>query len=318
MKPRIAITMGDPAGIGPEILLKALSDTRVHEWCRPVVYGDREWLENSASWLHLAPPVSINQASAVNLSHIVRGQLSSTAASSAIDAVVLAARHAICGDVDAMVTAPLNKEAMALAGCPFPGHTELLASVTGTSGYGMMLMADALRVVHVSTHVSLRTAIERVTPDRISECILLGHHACTDLGIGEPRIAVAGLNPHAGEHGLFGVEEIQVIGPTVERMVNMGLNVSGPIAPDTVFYRAARGEFDLVIAMYHDQGHIPVKMLGFDRGVNITLGLPIIRVSVDHGTAFDIAQDGIASAESMLFAIETAANMANIRARHRQ
>ena len=196
------------------------------------------------------------------------------------------------GDVDAIVTAPLNKEAMALGGYPYPGHTELLAEVTQTPRYGMMLLSGSLRVVHVSTHVSLREAIERVQTPRILECIRLGDRACRDLGIDPPRIAVAGLNPHAGENGLFGTEEETEIAPAIAQARQESIDATGPHPPDTVFARAAKGEFDLVVAMYHDQGHIPVKLHGFDTGVNVTIGLPIIRVSVDHGTAFDIAGQG--------------------------
>ncbi len=196
-----------------------------------------------------------------------------------------------------------------MAGYPYPGHTELLAEVTSTPRYGMLLISGSLRVVHVSTHVSLREAIERVKTPRVLECIRLGQRACRDLGIVVPRIAVAGLNPHAGEHGMFGSEDARQIAPAVEQARLEGILAEGPLPPDTVFARAVAGAFDLVVAMYHDQGHIPVKLHGFDTGVNVTIGLPIIRVSVDHGTAFDIAGKGIARESSMLEALRIAAQL---------
>jgi 4-phospho-D-threonate 3-dehydrogenase / 4-phospho-D-erythronate 3-dehydrogenase len=220
---------------------------------------------------------------------------------------------AITGEVDAIATAPLNKEAMRAAGFPYDGHTELLAVKTGTKVYTMMLASGDFRVFHVSTHVSLRGAIERATKARVLQVIELAYREIQRMGVTEPRLAVAGLNPHAGENGLFGEEEIHEIAPAVEEAQSRGWNVSGPISPDTVFARTKRGDFDGVVAMYHDQGHIPFKMTEFELGVNVTVGLPIIRTSVDHGTAYDIAGKGVADPKNMVQAIVLAAEMARRR-----
>ncbi len=318
-KPRIAITMGDPAGIGPEIICKALSRVELWEICIPVIFGDRDWMTHTAKSLSLPMRFSLMntssnsthtpalfQATNVDLSLNELGKLSAEAGKAGVESVKSAVTAAISGKVDAVVTAPLNKEAIRLAGYSYPGHTELLAEMTNSPKYGMMLVSGNIRVVHVSTHVSLLEAISRVKTERILECIRLGNQACKKLGIAQPRIAVAGLNPHAGENGLFGREEIDEIVPAIVLAQEEGILASGPHSPDTIFARTAIGEFDLVIAQYHDQGHIPVKLHGFDSGVNVTIGLPIIRVSVDHGTAFDIAGKGIASEESLLEAIRVA------------
>jgi 4-hydroxythreonine-4-phosphate dehydrogenase len=220
---------------------------------------------------------------------------------------------ALSGEVDAIATAPLNKEAMRVAGFPYDGHTELLAVKTGTKVYTMMLASGEFRVFHVSTHVSLRGAIERAKKARVLQVIELAYREIQRLGVAEPRLAVAGLNPHAGENGLFGDEEIDEIAPAVEEGRARGWNVSGPISPDTVFARAKRGDFDGVVAMYHDQGHIPFKMTEFELGVNVTVGLPIIRTSVDHGTAYDIAGKGMAIPNNMVQAIVLGAEMARRR-----
>jgi len=320
-RPRLAITMGDPAGIGPEIVLKALAHPSVYEICIPTVYGDLEWMQRTAQSLRLdqhvvadssgelpdAFTILVRQATQADLREVRVGELAAAAGQAAAECVLSAAKAAMADETDALVTAPLNKEAIALGGYPYPGHTELLAEATQTPRYGMLLLAGPLRVVHVSTHVSLREAIARVLSPRILECIRLGDRACRDLGIANPRIAVAGLNPHAGENGLFGNEEIEQIAPAIAQARQEGIDASGPHPPDTVFQRANAGAFDLVVAMYHDQGHIPVKLHGFDTGVNVTIGLPIKRVSVDHGTAFDIAGQGIAREQSMLEALRVAA-----------
>ena len=217
------------------------------------------------------------------------------------------------GEIDAIVTAPLNKEAMNLAGFNYHGHTELLAESTGTDDYAMMLVARDLRVVHVTTHVALRNVNDLIKKDRVVKTIKLTDRALRSLGIKKAKIAVAGLNPHAGEGGLFGSEEKEEIEPAIEYCRSLGLSVAGPFPPDTVFLRGLRGEFDAVIAMYHDQGHIPVKTLGFEEGVNVTIGLPIIRTSVDHGTAFDIAWKGNANPKSMIEAIKLASGLARSR-----
>ncbi|MCW3096720.1 MAG: 4-hydroxythreonine-4-phosphate dehydrogenase [Chthonomonadaceae bacterium] len=322
-RPRLAITMGDPAGIGPEIVLKALADPAVYDICIPTVYGDLEWMQRTANALRLeqkvvavqsggmadVATVLVRQATQADLREVRVGQLAAAAGQAAAECVLTAAKAAMAGETDALVTAPLNKEAIALGGFPYPGHTELLAEATKTPRYGMLLLAGPLRVVHVSTHVSLREAIARVLSPRILECIRLGDRACRDLGIAHPRIAVAGLNPHAGENGMFGTEETEQIAPAIAQARQEGIDATGPHPPDTVFQRASVGAFDLVVAMYHDQGHIPVKLHGFDTGVNVTIGLPIKRVSVDHGTAFDIAGKGIAREQSMLEALRVAAQM---------
>jgi 4-hydroxythreonine-4-phosphate dehydrogenase len=230
-----------------------------------------------------------------------------------VEAVHVACDLALSGAVDAMVTAPLNKEAIHAAGYSSAGHTELLAERTGAERVSMLLTSEQLRVVHVSTHVSLAEAIRRVTPERVDEVIELAWRSCRALGIEAPRIAVAGLNPHAGEGGLFGDDESR-IRPAIASARARGRTVSDPLPPDTVFLRAVRGEFDIVVAMYHDQGHIPMKLLGFDHGVNVSMGLPIIRTSVDHGTAFDIAGTGQARADSLLAALRVAARMVAARA----
>lgn len=325
-RPRIAITMGDPAGIGPEIILKALGWGGIWPICSPIIYGDQAWMQRAADILperSVEECVIVNynrfvekavyQATDADLSGVRWGELAAEAGKAAAQCVIAAAEAALRGEVDAIVTAPLNKEAIALGGYPYPGHTELLAEVTHTPRYGMLLLSGDLRVVHVSTHVSLREAIERVRTARVLECIRLGDRACKDLGIAVPRIAVAGLNPHAGENGLFGMEEEREILPAIRAAQAEGINASGPHPPDTIFARAVKGAFDLVVAMYHDQGHIPVKLHGFDTGVNVTIGLPIIRVSVDHGTAFDIAGRGIASEQSLLEAIRIATQMVHAR-----
>ena len=324
-RPRIAITMGDPAGIGPEIILKALAVEGIYAWCQPLVYGDVGWMRKAARLLPqiIEEGVQVNfdslaarlthQATDADLSGVQWGELSAQAGKAAGQCVVAATQAALRGDIDAIVTAPLNKEALALGGFDFPGHTELLAHVTHTPRYGMLLLSGELRVVHVSTHVSLREAIARVRTPRILECIRLAHRACQELGIAAPRIAVAGLNPHAGEHGLFGTEEQTEILPAIQQAQAEGIEASGPHPPDTVFARAANGAYDLVVAMYHDQGHIPVKLHGFESGVNVTIGLPVIRTSVDHGTAFDIAGQGVASPSSLLEALRVAAQMVSAR-----
>ena len=324
MKPKLAITMGDPAGIGPEIVCKALMRKEVFEFCHPVVYGDRDWMNQTAESLksplefvsesEVKPnQIQLIQATTADLSGIRIGEVSAEAGRAGVESVIFAAKSAMSGEADAIVTAPLNKESIRMAGYSFPGHTEALAEVTGTRNYGMLLLSGALRVVHVSTHVSLREAITRTKTARILECIRLGESACRMLGIESPRIAVAGLNPHAGEGGLFGTEEIEEIEPAVRLAQSERILATGPHPPDTIFARAAKGEFDLVVAMYHDQGHIPVKLHGFDTGVNVTIGLPILRVSVDHGTAFDIAGKGVASEASLLEAVRVATMLARNR-----
>lgn len=329
MKPLLAVTMGDPAGIGPEIGLKALTDPRVGEIARCVLVGPMSVARETARWLacngpikqivglsSLADPWADDQIAVVPTREpgepILFGQLSAPAGLAGVEAVESAARLALAGEVDAIVTAPLNKEAMRLAGVEYPGHTEMLAALTGGLAT-MLLMQGNLRIIHVSVHVSLRDAIARTTRPNIARAIEQAAEAGRLLGIVNPHIAVAGLNPHAGEGGMFGSEERDEIVPAIADAVSAGHRVTGPLPPDTVFLRASRGEFDLVVAMYHDQGHIAAKMGGLEGGVNVTIGLPIIRTSVDHGTAFDIAGRGIAQHESMVEAIRVAVGMARAR-----
>jgi 4-hydroxythreonine-4-phosphate dehydrogenase len=236
------------------------------------------------------------------------------AGKAAYEYVEKAVRLAMEGELDAVATAPLNKEALKAGGCSFPGHTEILAHLSGTRDFSMLLVSKKLKVIHVSTHVSVRDACNLVKKERVFRVITLADEAMRSLGIASPRIAVAGLNPHAGEGGLFGTEEIEEIVPAIERARAGGIDASGPVPPDTVFFRAAlRREFDIVVVMYHDQGHIPLKLQGFEDGVNVTVGLPFVRTSVDHGTAFDIAGTGTADSRSMTAAIRAAARMARTR-----
>ncbi len=337
-QPLLAITLGDPAGIGPEIVLKALQHADVFDRCRPLVIGDRRILQRAWAILpKVAQPsgrstlaisaVSDPQAAGYAAGTVTLldlhnadpdecplGKVSAAAGRAAVEYVFRACDLAMAKTVDAVVTAPLNKAAMNLAGFNYAGHTELLTERTRAQKVSMLLIGEKLRVVHVSTHVSLDEAIRRVTAARVGEVINLAQASCLALGIRQPRIAVAGLNPHAGEGGLFGDQEEREIVPAVRAARERGLNVSDPMPPDTVFLRAVKGEFDIVVAMYHDQGHIPMKLLAFDSGVNVSIGLPIIRTSVDHGTAFDIAGAGKASERSLLAAIDVAIQMAAARA----
>jgi 4-hydroxythreonine-4-phosphate dehydrogenase len=325
VRPVLAITMGDPAGIGPEIVLKALAHADVFERCRPIVIGDRRILERAAHWLGPPPQFDVvadpkmgsyesGRVTLLDLENappdqIPVGEESASAGAAAVEYVFRACDLAMAGEVDAVVTAPLNKAAMHLAGYEYAGHTELLTERTGAERVSMLLIGPNLRIVHVSTHVALEEAIARVTPQRVEDVIQIAHNACRALGVARPRIAVAGLNPHASEGGIFGDEEAERIEPAIQATRARGLDVSDPQPPDTVFLRATKGAYDIVVAQYHDQGHIPMKLLAFDSGVNVSYGLPIIRTSVDHGTAFDIAGKGIAVESSMLAAIDVALQM---------
>jgi 4-hydroxythreonine-4-phosphate dehydrogenase len=324
-RPILAITLGDPAGIGPEIILKALSDPDIFKSTRPLVIGDHRILQRAADSLRI--PLQIEKITSpsaglfnpgtiplldlsnANPQDCPTGQINASSGRAAVEYVFHACDLAMEGSVNAVVTAPLNKAAINLAGFQYAGHTELLAERTHAEKVSMLLVGPRLRVVHVSTHVSLEEAIRRVTSARVQEVIELAHRACLSLGITEPRIAVAGLNPHAGENELFGDQERTQILPAVEAARARGYLVSDPQPPDTVFLRATQGIYDIVVAMYHDQGHIPMKLLAFDEGVNVSIGLPIIRTSVDHGTAFDIAGKGIARPNSLLAAIRVAVQM---------
>ena len=324
-RPLIAITMGDPAGIGPEIVLRAFGDGGVSRAYRALVVGDTAILERAQEWVTesvtieritdpravvakpgVLPVMDLGMASREDCPP---GVVRAAAGDAAVAYIRHACQLALAGDVAAMVTAPLNKESMNLAGHHYAGHTELLAELTAAEHVSMLLVSDTLRIVHVSTHVALSEALERVRARRVEKVISLAYESCRMLGITEPRIGVAGLNPHAGEGGLFGDQEQREIFPAIAAARQNGWQVSDPQPPDTVFLRATRGEFDIVVAMYHDQGHIPMKLLAFDSGVNVSVGLPIIRTSVDHGTAFDIAGTGTANPSSLLRAVEVACTM---------
>jgi 4-hydroxythreonine-4-phosphate dehydrogenase len=285
-RPRIAITSGDPAGIGPEIAQKAAADARVLAVCEPIVYG---------------PPDGVC---------FEPGVLSASAGRAAYDALCAAVRDAQAGRVEAVATAPVNKLAFARAGLPWKGHTDLLAELTGAPRVAMMFWSEPLKVILATVHVALADVPRVLTRDLLEGIIDLTVRELPRFGIAAPRLALAGLNPHAGEGGVIGSEEQQVLGPVVEAARARGVDIRGPFPGDTIFVRASRGEFDAVIACYHDQGLIPVKLLAFGTAVNVTLGLPIIRTSVDHGTAFDIAGKGVADPSSMIEATLLAARLA--------
>ena len=286
MKPRVAITCGDPAGIGPEIAQKAANDPRVRAVCEPVVYG---------------PPAS---------ARFTPGELSGQAGRAAYDTLCEAVKDAQSGVVTAVATAPVNKLAFARAGLPWKGHTDLLAHLTGSPRVAMMFWSEPLKVVLATIHIPLASVTSALTRELVDDIIDLSSRELPRFGIAQPRLAVAGLNPHAGEDGLLGHEEAKVLRPAIEAAQKRGIHINGPFPGDTVFGRAVRGEFDAVIACYHDQGLIPVKLLAFGRAVNVTLGLPIIRTSVDHGTAFDIAGKNVADPASMIEATLLAARLA--------
>jgi len=313
-QPRLAITLGDPAGIGPEIVLKALADPAILALAHHVVVGDRAALERTdpaaTAALLRQPNFSLLDPGALrDTPDWVAGKLSAECGAAAVCYVKAATEMCLRGDVAAMVTAPLNKEAVTLSGMPFTGHTEYIAQLCGAGESRMLLINDKLAVVHVTTHVALRNACE-VSRQRIVRTIELGCQAMRRLGFPAPRIAVCGLNPHAGENGLFGAEDAGAIRPAIEEVHQRGIPCEGPLAADTVFLMAARDRYDLVVAMYHDQGHIPMKLLDFEGTVNISLGLPVIRTSVDHGTAYDIVGRNQADPRSLKAAIRRAAAMA--------
>jgi 4-hydroxythreonine-4-phosphate dehydrogenase len=328
--PLLAITMGDAAGTGPELITRALADDAVYALCRPLVIGDAATLERARHFT-TAPvqvravrdpaaarftpgTIDVLDLANVDLAKLTLGRVDAMAGAAAYDYIKRATELALAGTVDAIVTSAINKEALNRAGHHYDGHTGLLAALCGTPGATMMLVAEGLRVSHVSTHVSLRTAIDRVRPERILHVLQLTHDAVHALGIAAPRLAVAGLNPHAGENGLFGEEEQRFIAPAIAEARRLGLDAHGPFAGDTIFFRTHRGEFDAAVAMYHDQGHIAAKMLGIWLGVNVTLGLPIIRTSVEHGTDFAHAGTGRGDPRSLLAALRLAATMARHRA----
>jgi 4-phospho-D-threonate 3-dehydrogenase / 4-phospho-D-erythronate 3-dehydrogenase len=327
--PVIGITMGDAAGIGPEIIAKTLADPAWYERCRPIVIGDATIMQRAMalagspqtlrnlSGSPCATDLDIVDLDLLSADDVPFGKLSAKAGDAAFRYIECANRLALDGTIDAVCTAPLNKEALHAGGHNYPGHTEILAELSGTKEYAMMLTAPNLRVIHVTTHIGLVDAIKRVTPERVYTVIRLAHETLVRAGIERPRIGVCGINPHAGENGLFGYgEEERQIAPGIARARGEGIAVDGPLPADTLFFRAARGDFDIVVAMYHDQGHGPIKVLGLEAGVNITVGLPYIRTSVDHGTAFDIAGTGKAEDGSMRAALAAAIELAPKRSRN--
>ncbi len=342
-RPIIAITMGDAAGVGPEIVIKALVLEKMYALCRPLVVGDVGVLARARQMLGLRVDlhpvadvsggrfepgdIDVLDLANIDLARLKVGEVSAMAGKAAVEYVLKAAELAMSGEVQGIATAPLNKEAMQLGGYDYIGHTEILADLTGTPRCTTMLATGSLRVVHVTRHIPLRQVAESVTRERVLETIQLTAESLPGMGIEEPRLGVAALNPHGGEGGLLGREEIEEIAPAVEAAQAMGIDARGPYPADSIFFRAIAGEFDAVVAMYHDQGHIPVKTHGFESSVTVTLGLPIVRTSVDHGTAFDIAwqassrgvsteldevsaRGGLASPQSLIEAIRLAAKMA--------
>lgn len=332
--------MGDPASIGPEIAVKALLNREIYEICRPLLVGDAGVFNDIIKRLQLKASVNIIKSVSeakfnygtidvfdlhnVKLNKLEFGQISAMAGEAAFASVKKVIDLAMAGEIDATVTGPINKKSINEAGHHFAGHTEIYAHFTNTPKYAMLLVEDNLKVIHVSTHVSLRRACDLVKKERILEVIELLYNGLVSLGETNLKIGIAGLNPHAGDSGLFGTEDDQEIAPAVEEARMLGYNVEGPVPPDTLFAKAATGAYGGVVAMYHDQGHIPFKLAGFKwdaekkqmtsvKGVNITLGLPIIRTSVDHGTAFEIAGKGIASPDAMELAIASAVQLSRYR-----
>lgn len=337
---RIAITMGDPAGIGPEVVVKALANKKIYEMCVPIVIGDYEALQDAIRFskldlelLEIKAPEDAEGTYGViefiNLNYLKPGswnykENSALCGEAAFQYVIKSIVYAKEEAVSAVITAPISKESINMAGHPYSGHTEIFAEYTDTKDYAMLLASDNLRVIHVTTHCALIEACRLIRKERVLKVIRLADKACKMLGMKEPKIGVAGLNPHCSENGLFGTEEASEIIPAIHEAQNEGINVKGPESPDTVFVKCKSGIYNIVVAMYHDQGHIPLKLNSFQwdetegkyssvKGINTTIGLPIIRVSVDHGTAFGKAGEGRANADSMIEAIEVGYRMAESR-----
>ncbi|MDR4890279.1 4-hydroxythreonine-4-phosphate dehydrogenase PdxA [Fredinandcohnia sp. QZ13] len=328
MKPVIGITMGDAAGIGPEIIVKALTHEEIYQNCRPLVIGDAKILERVQPIVHSNAKINLindpeeakfelGTIDVIDLNIIPEdlpfGQVSPVAGDAAFQFIAKAVELAKDKKIDSICTAPLNKEALHKGGHMYPGHTEILADLTGTEDFSMMLTTPNLKVIHLTTHIGLIDAINSINPERTYKVVKLAHETLSRAGFDDPKIAVCGINPHAGENGLFGYgEEEEKLQPGIERAQAEGINVTGPLPADTLFFRAGRGDFDIVVACYHDQGHAPIKVMGIESGVNITVGLKggIIRTSVDHGTAFDIAGKNIADEQSMIAAINSAIELA--------
>ena len=332
-RPLIGISVGDPAGIGPEITAKALHVTEMYEICRPLAVADLKVMEEAIRFSGLSlgtrkvrepseggyshGTIDVLDMNNVDMSKLNYKTVSAMSGRASFEYIEKVIKMAMAGEIDATVTGPIHKEAINAAGLDYAGHTEIYADMTDTKDYSMMLTDGDFRVAHVSTHVSLREACDRVKKERVLKVIELADRTLKKIGIQEPRIAVAGLNPHAGEHGLFGNEEEEEILPAVEEAKRIGINAEGPLPGDTVFSKMRGGQYDIAVVMYHDQGHIPTKLIGFNydeksktwltmSGVNVTLGLPIIRASVDHGVAFGKAGEGRANPESMIQAIKMA------------
>ncbi|MED4129172.1 4-hydroxythreonine-4-phosphate dehydrogenase PdxA [Shouchella miscanthi] len=329
-KPIVGITMGDAAGIGPEIIVKALSHSTVYEECRPLVIGDAKIIEKAVRITGASVKVNVvSEPAQAQFSHgtvdiidldllpedTAFGEVAAVVGDAAYQYLAKAVSLAQAHEINSICTAPLNKEALHKGGHLYPGHTEILATLTDTEDYSMMLTTPNLRVIHLTTHVGLIKAIESITPERTYKVVKLAHETLKNAGIETPRVAVCGINPHAGENGLFGYgEEEEKLLPGIQQAQKEGIHVEGPYPADTLFFRAGRGDFDIVVACYHDQGHAPIKVMGIEEGVNITVGLKggIIRTSVDHGTAFDIAGKNIADEKSMIVAIQSASELAPI------
>lgn len=340
---KIAITMGDPAGVGPEIIVKALSHIEIYKKCVPVVIGDRAALEDAIYFCNL--PIELRELSDVTEANGEFGKIdfinlnylqpnsweykknSAVCGEASFQYVIYAIKQAIENKVQAVVTAPISKESINMAGYHYSGHTEIFADYTETKDFAMLLASKTLRVIHVSTHCSLREACDRTKKDRVLKVIRLAQEGMRQLGYQRPRVVVAGLNPHCSENGLFGTEEEKEIVPAIEEARREGIDVTGPESPDTVFVKCQAGQYDIVVAMYHDQGHIPLKLSGFKydlqkdkyesvSGINCTIGLPIVRTSVDHGTAFGKAGEGRANEESMMDAVFAGVEMAENRGKH--
>jgi len=336
-RPVIAVTMGDPAGIGAEIAVKALADPRLYDICKPFVIGDLKMIKDALGFTginvtqrRITKPkegvfrpgiINVVDLDNIDMEEHTYGKVSAAAGRAAFDYIRTGIELAMAGEADAVVTGPIHKESLNRAGYKYSGHTEIFADLTGTRDYAMMLVDQGMRVVHVTTHVSLRKACDLIKRDRVLIVIRLANDAALRLGVANPRIGVAGLNPHSGEEGLFGTEEIEEIRPAIEAARAEGINAEGPVPPDTLFAKARGGQYDIVVAMYHDQGHIPLKTVSFAldektgkwlsvSGVNTTLGLPIIRTSVDHGVAFGKAGKGTANPESLVQAIHMAVQLA--------
>lgn len=329
--PRVGITMGDPTGIGPEIIVKVLSDKSTFRFCRPLVLGDRRVMERAITLLNSTLKVNeiktlkgreykkdmlnLISLSDINIDEMAYGAPTQACGRAMVGYIEEAVRLVLADKMDAITTAPINKKALSDAGYSYPGHTELLAELTGSRDYVMMLTGDTLKVALVTIHCSLRKVFHLLTIDKIVTSIRITHSTLVNFfGEKKPKIAVAGLNPHAGEGGLFGKEEEEIILPAVKQAQQLGMGVEGPLPPDTLFYHAAQGAYSAVVSMYHDQGLIPLKLLHFEDAVNVTLGLPLIRTSVDHGTAYDIAGTGKAKPLSLLNALKLAARMATHKA----